>query len=133
MSDPYQNDIFNSDVDTYKQSGILADQINIGGTLGAGAEVTFLSSIHTIDTLDFAQILFDNSFYHSGKYRNLALENATMVNETTLGSQLQCNVFQLINGNTIQFGGTMFNPYSSAVNLSTTVVHFQYTPFQSTF
>lgn len=132
MSDKFINDIFNSDLDTFKESGIFVDQITISGTLGAGQQLNLLSSVHTISSLDFAQILFDNTFYHPGRYRNLALENATLVNETTSPSQLQCNVFEIINGNTIQFGGIMFNPYSIAVNLSTTVINFIYLPYQAT-
>lgn len=132
MSDAYQNDIFNSDLDAFKQSGILTDSITFSGTLGAGQESLLNTAPHTINALDFAQVLFDNSYYHPGRFRNVSLENATMVNETTRGSQLQCNVSQLVNGNTIQFVGTVFNPYNVPVNLSTTTINFQYVPYQAT-
>jgi hypothetical protein len=132
MSDLYQNDIFNSDLDAFKQSGILTGSITFSGSIAAGGEIDLYTTPQVINSLDFAQVLFDNSYYHPGRFRTLSLENATMVNETTRGSQLQVNVFELINGNTIQFGGKLFNPYSGAVTLSTTTINFQYIPFQAT-
>lgn len=132
MSDPYQNDIFNSDLDTFKQSGIQVGSVTFSGSLGAGQELTLTTTPVALDSLDFSQILFDNSFYHGGRYRNLALENATMINEVTRGSQLQCNVGQIVNGNTIQFTATLFSPYDGAVTLSTTTINFLYIPYQAT-
>lgn len=132
MSDAYINEIMNSDLDAFKQSGILTGSITFAGSIGAGQEIQLLTNPQTIDSLDFTQILFDNSFYHSGRYRDISLENATMINEVTRGSQLQCNVFQKITGNTVQFGGTIFNPYSGAVTLSTTTINFLYVPYQAT-
>lgn len=132
MSDAFQNDIFNSDLDAFKQSGILTGSITFAGSIGAGQEIQLLTTPQTINSLDFAQMLFDNSFYHPGRYRDVSLENATMVNEVTRGSQLQCNVFQVVNGTSIQFGGTIFNPYSGAVTFSTTTINFLYVPFQAT-
>lgn len=132
MTDSYQKDIFNSDLDAFKQSGPQTTSITFSGTLGAGQEMNLFSPSLTINGLDFSEVFFDNSFYHSGKYRILSLENATMVNETTNASQLQCNVGMKITGNQIQMTGTLFNPYSVAVNLSTTTINFIYYPYQST-
>jgi hypothetical protein len=132
MSDAYQNQIMNSDLDAFKQSGILTGSVTFAAPIGAGQEVQLLTTPQVIDSLDFAQILFDNSNYHSGRYRDMSLENATMLNETTRNSQLQINVFQKITGNTIQFGATVFNPYDGAVNPTTTTVNFLYVPYQAT-
>lgn len=132
MSDKYVNDIFNSDLDAFKQSGIQIGSVTFSGSLGAGQELTLTTAPLEIDSLDFSQILFDNSFYHSGRYRNLSLENATMVNETVRGSPLQCNVGQIVNGNTIQLTALVFNPYDVAANLSTTTINFLYIPYQGT-
>lgn len=132
MSDKYQNDIFNSDLDAFKQSGIQTGSVTFSGTLGAGTEKTLMTSPIELNGLDFSQILFDNSFYHSGRYRNLSLENATMINETTRGSQLLCNLGQIINGDTIQLTATLFSPYDGDVTLSTTTINFLYIPYQAT-
>jgi len=132
MSDKYVNDVFNSDLDAFKQSGIQTASVTFSGSVAAGGEVVLTTSPLTLNNLDFSQILFDNSFYHPGRYRNMALENATMINETTRGSQLQCNVAQVVNGNTIQLTATLFNPYDGAVTLSTTTINFLYIPYQAT-
>jgi hypothetical protein len=132
MSDAYTNQVFNSDLDAFKQTGIKTGQVTFSGSLGAGQERMLYTDPISLDGLDFAQILFDNSFYHNGRFRNLALENATMIYETTQGSELQCNVGQVISGNTVRLSARLFNPYSTAVNLSTTIIHFQYVPYQST-
>lgn len=132
MSDNYVNDIFNSDLDAFKQSGILTGSISFSGSIGAGQQSQPTTAPQTINGLDFAQVLFDNSFYHPGRFRNISLENATMINEITRGSQLQANVFQIVNGNSIVFGATLFNPYDGAVTLSNTTINFRYVPYQST-
>lgn len=129
----YDKDIFNSDLDAFKHSlDPQTASVTFSGTMGAGAEIDLATTPITVDNLDFSQVLFDNSYYHNGRYRNLSLENATMVNETTNGSQLQCNVGMKVNGNQIQLTATLQNPYSVAVNLSTTTIHFLYIPYQST-
>lgn len=128
----YDDNIFNSDLDTFKQSGIRATSVTFSGVLGAGAELVLNSDTLELDNLDFTQVLFDNGYYHPGRYRNLALENATMVLETTFGSELQCNVNQLVSNNTVTFQARIFNPYSSAVNLQSTTITFLYTPYQAT-
>lgn len=130
--DNYQKDIFNSDLDAFKQSGILTGSFTFAGSIGAGAQVNLATNPITIDELDYAQVLFDNSYYHGGRYRNMSLENATMINEVTRGSQLQCNVGLLVNGNIIQMTGILFNPYDTAVTLSTTTINFLYIPYQAT-
>jgi hypothetical protein len=132
MSDAYQKDIFNSDVDAFKQSGILSGSITFSGSIGAGQEIDLLTNPITLDSLDFSQVLFDNSYFHSGQYRNLSLENATMIHEVTRVSELQCNVFMQVTGNQIQFGGRLFNDYDGAVTLATTTINFLYVPYQAT-
>lgn len=132
MSDKYIGDIFNSDLDTFKQKGFETVSVTFAGVLGAGAQKNLNSEPISIDSLDFTQILFDNSYYHPGRFRNLSLENATMVLETTNGSELQCNVNQLVSGNTITMQAVMFNPYSVAVNLQPTTITFIYIPYQAT-
>lgn len=132
MSDNYQNDIFNSDLDAFKQSGILLGSFTFSGSVAVGQRLDLTTLPIALDSLDFSQILFDNSFYHSGVFRNMSLENATMINEVTRGSQIQCNVGQLINGNTMQLTGSFINPYDGAITLSTTTINFLYIPYQAT-
>lgn len=132
MSDIYQNDIFNSDLDAFKQSEIQIGSFTFSGSVGAGQEIDLATTPITIDNLDFSQILFDNSHYHPGRYRNMSLENATMINETTRGSQLQCNVGLKVNGDQIQLTGILFNPYDGAVTFTTTTINFIYIPYQAT-
>jgi hypothetical protein len=128
----YDKDIFNSDLDAFKESGIQTASVTFSGTVAAGQEVDLATAPLTVDGLDFSQVIFDNSFYHSGKYRNLSLENATMINEITNGSQLQANIGMKVVGNQIQFIAQIFNPYSVAITLSTTTINFIYIPYQST-
>jgi hypothetical protein len=132
MNDAYQKDIFNSDLDAFKQSGIKTGSVTFSGVVGAGQEIDLATSPLAVDGLDFSQVLFDNSYYHSGRYRNLSLENATMINEVTNGSQLQANVGMKVVGNQIQLTAQLFNPYAVAVTLSTTTINFIYIPYQST-
>lgn len=132
MSDAYINHIFNSDLDAFKQSGFSNSSITFSGALGAGAELFVDTPAIVISSVDYSQILFDNSFYHPGRYKNLSLENATMINETTFGSQLQCNVSLIVSGSTVKLRGYLNNPYGSVVNMSTTTINFKFIPYQAT-
>lgn len=132
MSDAYQGDIFNSDLDTFKQSGVETASVTFSGTVAAGAEQVLSTTPIALDSLDFTQILFDNSYRHSGYYRNLSLENATMIHENTMSSELQCNISQLVVGDTVTLKARIQNPYSSTVTLQTTTITFKYIPYQAT-
>lgn len=132
MSDAYVGDIFNSDLDAFKQSGIKTASVTYSGTLAAGEERVLSTEPITLDSLDFTQILFDNSYYHPGRYRNLSLENATMIQENTGPSELTCNTSQLIVGNTVVLQARIQNPYSIDVALATTTINFLYIPYQAT-
>lgn len=128
----YDNQLLNSDLDVFKQQQILTASVTFSGTLAAGAESILLTNPIPIDSIDYSQILFDNSFYHPGRYRMMMQENATLVNETTSPSQLQCNVYQIVDGGNIRLGARIQNPYGVAVNLSTTTINFRYVPYQAT-
>lgn len=131
----YDNQVFNSDLDAYKNGGqVRTTSITFSGTVGAGAAYSAVSPVLTLDqTPDIAEILFDNSVMHSGKFKRLPLEQVTLVNETTFGSQLTIVLTIRIVGNTIQLRGDGFNPYSSAVNLQAMTVNFRYIPYEATF
>lgn len=132
MSNKYDNEILDSDLDAFKQSGILTASITFSGTLGVGVEQDQLSASVPLSSVDFAQILFDNSIKHSGKFRDLSLESATMVHENTRASELQANLYLKVIDGAIQFGGSIVNPYNGSVTLQSTTINFQYIPYEAT-
>lgn len=129
----FDNDIMNSDLDAFKNSGaIRTASFTFSGVIGAGQAASRTTSPITVESPDFAQILFDNSAYHSGKFKNVALELDTMVHETTMGSDLGIVLSSRVVGNQIFIQGDMFNPYNVPVTLSSTTINFQYIPYEAT-
>lgn len=130
----YDNEVFNSDVDAYKNSGqIRTASLTFGGSVGAGAAYSATTSLALTDIPDLTQILFDNNVQHSGKYKNLVLEGITLVHESTRNSYLTIVLSARINGNTIELRGDGFNPYNGAVVIDSTTLNFRYIPYEATF
>ncbi len=132
MSD-YDNRMFSSDLDAYRSDGVVyTDSITFSGNLGASASLTETSTGITITDLDFYQLLFDNSDKHSGKYRDIQLEDGTLVLETTHNSELTVRLTMVITGDVLQVEGTILNAYAGTVALTTTTINFRLVAYDST-
>ncbi|UOF80552.1 hypothetical protein [Caudoviricetes sp.] len=130
----YDNSLMDSDLDAFKNAGaIQTTSITMSGVIGAGQRYTVESARLTVTSPDFAQFLFDSSTKHSGKFKNLILEQYTMVYESTNLSELTCGLEVRVSGNQIYFVANMFNPYAIAVTLQTTTFNFRYIPYEATF
>lgn len=130
----YDNEVFNSDLDAYKNSGqIRTASLTFSGTVGGGQAYSASTSLTLTDIPDLTQILFDNSIQHSGKFKNLILEGVTLIFETTSSSYLTIGLSARINGNVIELRGDGFNPYAGAVALQSTTLNFRYIPYEATF
>lgn len=131
----YDKHLLNSDLDAFKNSGVIQTaSLTFSGVLGGGAIMTQNSGIITVPSPDLMTILFDNSFYHSGKFKNLSLElGSTSVEETTTPGVLIAVIDAKVSGNTIQMVGKLFNPYATPVNLSSATINFRFVPYEATF
>ena len=105
----------------------------MSGSVAGGAEYSQTTSTFTLSNIDFYQIQFDNSVYHSGKYRDVTLESrGTFVHETTLGSDLNAFFTPKINGNNLTITATLFNPNAGSITLQSTTINFRFVPYDST-
>lgn len=128
----YDNQIFNSDLDAFKNSGNILDaQLIFSGSVAGGGQMQKETTIE-VENPDFAQLIFDNSAKHSGKFKNVIMERMTMAHENTNGSELGINFYLKVSGNTVTIGGLLFNPYATSVTLQTTTVNFRYIPYEAT-
>lgn len=130
----YDNNLMNSDLDAFKNSGtIQAASATLSGNLGAGQRLTVTTTPITVTSPDFAQFLFDSSTKHSGKFKNIVLEQVTMVYESTNLSELTCELAIIITGTQVSFSASLFNPYAITVALQSTTINFRYIPYEATF
>jgi hypothetical protein len=130
----YDEALINSDLDAFKNSGaIQTASATLSGNLGAGQRVTATTTPITVTSPDFAQFLFDNSQKHSGKFKNIVLEQYTMVYESTNLSELTCELAIIITGTQVSFSASLFNPYAVTVALQSTTINFRYIPYEATF
>lgn len=131
----YDKQLMNSDLDAFKNSGIVQTaSFTFSGVLGGGAIMTQSSAIITVPSPDFMTIIFDNSVQHSGKFKNINLETGqTAINETTTPGIVLAIIDAKVSGNTIQMIGTIFNPYATPVTLQVTTINFRFMPYEATF
>lgn len=128
----YSKSMINSDLDAFKNSGaVLTAAISFGGAIGAGSEHVRTAQI-TVASPDFAQILFDSSTKHSGKFKSLQLSPYTMIHESTRDSELGCDLTIIVSGNIVTLRGSVFNPYDTTVSLDATTINFRYIPYEAT-
>lgn len=130
----YDNMIHSSDLDAFKNSGVIKTaSITFSGSVGAGARQNQTTGVIAVDNPDYYQLLFDNSVQHSGKYKNVAMEQGrTAIHETTVGSDLIIEITAVITTAGIEIKGTMFNPYGSTISLNAVTLHFIYMPYEAT-
>lgn len=131
----YDNQIFNSDLDAYKNSGqVQTTSVTISGSLAAGTAFTTFSSILTLSANpDIAELLFDNSQLHSGKFKRIALEQETNILDTTSGIYFVVQLTAKIIDNTIQFRVDGLNTTATPLNFQSTTINFRYIPYEATF
>lgn len=128
----YDNHLLNSDLDAFKNSGVIKDaSLTFSGTVGAGAEQIQQTTI-TVENPDYAQILFDNSNKHSGRFKSMQIVAYTLVFESTNGSELGVDLTLRISGSQVTVHGRLFNPYSIPVALQSTTINFKYIPYEGT-
>lgn len=130
----YDNQVTNSDLDAFKNAGVVqTTSVNFSGSLGSGQRLTVNAAPLTATSPDFAQILFDNSSKHSGKFKNLVLEQITMILETTNNVELACQIFIKVSGIQVLISASLFNQAAGAVTLQNTTLNFRYIPYEATF
>jgi len=129
----YTDRLFSSDLDAYRTDGnIQTRSVTFSGTLAAGAQTSQTTTAFTLSDLDFHQLLFDNSVYSSGKFRDVTLEGGTLIHETTAGSDLSAWFEPKVNNGSLTIKVNLFNPSASNVTLQSTTIDFRFVPYDST-
>jgi hypothetical protein len=129
----YDNIMASTDLDTYRSDGeIHTRSVTFSGSLAGGAEIVQTTSAYTLTDQDFNQVSFDNSFYSSGKFRDIALEYGTYVLETTTSTPLIVIFEPQITGDSMTIRCVLKNPYSGSVDLQSTTINFRFTAYDST-
>lgn len=132
MSD-YDNRGYSTDLDAFRSDGnVQTRSVTFSGTLAAGSVQSKTTAIFTLSGLDFYQLLFDNSYYHSGKYRDMSLEDGTNVLETTSSTPLYVGFEPKVSGNDLIITAKLFNPYADDVSLQSTTINFRFVTYDST-
>jgi hypothetical protein len=133
MTTPYDHTMIDSDLDAFKNSGVVkTGSITFAGSIGAGAEMSLNAAVFSVTDLDFSEIMFDNSVQHSGKFKSMRLVPFSMVHESTRDSYLGIDLRVIVVGDTITLGGSLFNPYDAPVSLDSTTINFRYIPYEAT-
>jgi len=132
MSD-YDNKVFDSDLDAFKIPSAMQEMtLTLQGTVGSNGIWEDRDSFEVADT-DFGMILFDNSLYHPGKYKDVKIELATTVRDTTTPSYLPANIYIKVSGSTITIGAEAINPYAYSATIDSVDLNIKYIPYQGTF
>jgi len=129
----YSDRQFSSDLSAFRSDGtVYTDSITFSGSITKGSSQTKTSSGITVNDLDFYKVLYDNSIYSSGKYRDINLEPVTLVYDTTSASELSAELSVKLTGNTITLTGTITNPYSATATLQTTTINVRVVIYDNT-
>ena len=132
MSD-YDNRMFSSDLDAFRSDGVVQTRsVIMSGTVAAGAEYSQTTSAFTLTNMDFYQLLYDNSYHHSGKYRDVTLEGGTFIHENTDGGELNAWFEPKLNGNSLTITVKLFNPQAYPLSLQSTTINFEFVAYDST-
>lgn len=134
MSD-YDNQIFNSDLDGFKNSGSIATRsITPNQVIAAGGEAIITATPFETTSPDLLEILYDNSVYHSGKYKPLKLGQSTAVPDSiTSGGDGSGYLFVTVDGNQVTAGIRINNPYASPLTVGPVTINFRFIPYEATF
>lgn len=128
----YSNRMLSSDLDFYRSDGqVQTRSVVISGNVGAGSQATWTSSAFTLTDQDFQQIMFDNSVYHSGKWRDIH-EETTFVLDTSSGSEFGVGFEPKINGNSLTIVCKLLNTTASTLTLQSTTINFRFVAYDST-
>lgn len=129
----YDNRMVSSDLDSYRSDGAVhLRSVTFSGTLGAGAETTRTTAAYTLTDQDFQQILFDNSKYSSGKFRDIALEYGTYLYETTSSTEIITTFEPRITGDSMTIRCVLKNPYDYDIDLESITINFRFVAYDST-
>lgn len=123
-----------SDYDAFKNSGAIQTRtINIADTLAGGEAYEKRAQPVIVDNPDILVVLYDNSVYHSGKYKPVSTDEGTgMPDDTTIGGNGSGSVFIEIDGNEVTVGFRTFNPYAAALVIGPVSYHFRFIPYETT-
>jgi hypothetical protein len=122
-----------SDQWAYKNNGeILTTSLNFDGSVGAGAFMTRTTTITPGYVMDHFKLLYDNSVYSSGKFRDITIEPSTAGQDTTSPGELAIDLSVAVTSTAITITGRIFNPYVGSVNIGSTTLNFRYIPYIDT-
>lgn len=133
MSD-FRNRLLSSDTDAFKNSGSITEEsVTFTGTADSGERVTETTGIIPITNPDYFQVLFDNSYYHSGKFRNMANEGGeTSIFETTNNSDLPVDITTVVTADGVELRATVFNLYAGTITFSDMTINFRLITYEAT-
>lgn len=125
--------LFSSDNDCYKTSGnLLTASLTFSGVVAGDGTQTQTVTLPVVDLADYVQLVYDNSSYHSGKYKNIAEYPDTAVPETTFGFEALATITYRVLLNGIEIVGSLYNPDISPITLTSTTLNFVYIPYEAT-
>ena len=128
----YDSRLTSSDLDAFKNSGaIQTASMTISGSVAAGGSKEVFSSEIVLSGMDFNEVVFDNSYYHSGKWHNLN-EGGTDIFDSTFGIPFFFSLESKLTGSTLIVRAYMLNTTASVLALATTVLNFRYVPYEAT-
>jgi hypothetical protein len=129
----FANINFSSDLNAFRSDGVVYEtSITFSGTLTGSGSQTQTSSGITISNLDFYQVLFDNSQKSAGKFRDISMDNATFVRETTGSTDLVAQLRVNVVGDVLTVTGVLINAYSNNRAIQSTTVNIRVVTYDST-
>lgn len=131
----YDNQVISSDLDAFKNSGVvLTGSIIINDVIVAAGQLTSEISFNIPDGCDLAQIMYDNSYYHPSKFRDITKNIYTSLRDSTSpGGDGSCYLYTKVQSNKLIVGVWVNNPYSSALTVGPTTYNFILIPYETTF
>lgn len=129
----YSSRLTSSDLDAFRSDGIeYTDTLTLSGTLAGSSTVTATGAGIVMPNLDFYQVTYENIITHSGKWRDIALEPVTTLNETTFGSDISAFLTVTVANGVLTVRAIALNPYGSSVALQSTTINIRVVAYDST-
>lgn len=131
----YDKDNANSDLDAFKNSGVIrTGSITINDVIAGGGQLTREIAFTVPDGCDLCQIMYDNSYYHPGKFKDITKDPGTaMRDNTTFNGDGSCYLYTRVQGNQLIVGVWVNNPYAAALTCGPTTYNFRVIPYEATF